>query len=386
MFVQALEGISRARRPLSAKERRDLHDAGADAAERGMPLRELIKGCLGETGRTWATVTDMGTVASADALKGIGDALFQAAEDAVGELTKGYEENQRWTVRRDESLRHEFIDSLLTGRDQGRLAERAERYGLQLGGTNVVAAASASRPFLDSGTTTRRVQAAMSLRFSSRHVLVAAREGLLVCVVPHDLDGAPEEFARQVGEVVGRSSSWRVGLGQPQPGPGGAVRSFEQARNALDLAERLDLGERLVKAADLLVYQVLQRDSAALGELVTAVLEPLLGARGGAGRLTDTLAAYFACGRVTTSTAQALGIGVRTVTYRLDRVRELTGYRADDPAQAFTLQVAVLGARLLGWPRPGPAAAPVVAGHRQTAAVQPAGRTPVHDAESDRRW
>lgn len=354
-FVQALREISLAGRPLSAKERHDLHAAGADAAERGVPLRELIKGHLAEMWRSWATLPGVAAAQNTDALKRIGEAVFRAAEDAVGELTKGYEETQRWTVRRDESLRREFIDDLLTGRDLGQLAERAERYGLQLAGTNVVAAASASHSFLDSGAATSSVQAAMSLRFSSRHVLVAAREGLLVCVVPHDVAGAPEEFARQVGEVVGRSSRWRVGLGQPQSGPGGAVRSFEQARNALDIADRLHLGERFVKAADLLVYQVLLRDSAALGELVTAVLEPLHGARGGAERLMNTLEAYFASGRVTTATAQTLGIGVRTVTYRLGRVRELTGYRADDPAQAFTLQVAVLGARLLGWPRPGPA-------------------------------
>jgi sugar diacid utilization regulator len=354
-FVQALREISRAGRTLSAKERQDLHDTGADAAERGVPLRELVKAHLAEVRRSWGTLPGVAAAANTDALKRTTEAVFRAAEDGVDELTKGYEENQRWTVRRDESLRREFIDDLLTGRDLGQLAERAERYGLQLAGTNVVAAASAAQPFLESGAATSSVQTAMSLRFSSRHVLVTAHEGLLVCVIPHDLVGAPEEFTRQVGEVVGRSSGWRVGLGQPQSGPGGAVRSFEQARNALDLAERLDLDERLVKAADLLVYQVLLRDSAALGELVTAVLEPLRGARGGAERLVDTLEAYFASGRVTTVTAQSLGIGVRTVTYRLDRVRELTGYRADDPAQAFTLQVAVLGARLLGWPQPRPA-------------------------------
>ncbi|SEQ87010.1 hypothetical protein SAMN05216188_10620 [Lentzea xinjiangensis] len=325
-FVQALRDISRVNRTLSAKERRDLHDAGADAAERGVPLRELIKWHLAEAGRTWATLPGVHASANPDALKHIGAALFLAAEDAVGELTKGYEESQRWTMRREELLRHEFIDDLLTGRDLGQLAERAERYGLQLAGTNVVAAASAAQSFLGSGTATSTVQAAMSLRFSSRHVLVAAREGLLVCVVPHDLVGAPEEFARQVGEVVGRNTAWRVGLGQPQSGPGGAVRSFEQARNALDLAERLDLADRLVKAADLLVYQVLLRDSAALGELVTAVLEPLHGARGGAERLVDTLDAYFASGRVATATGKVLGIGVRTVTYRLDH-----GSCADQP-------------------------------------------------------
>jgi DNA-binding PucR family transcriptional regulator len=41
---------------------------------------------------------------------------------------------------------------------------------------------------------------------------------------------------------------------------------------------------------------------------------------------------------------------VRTVTYRLDRIKALTGYSVHDPGQSFTLQVAVLGAQLLGWP------------------------------------
>ena len=39
------------------------------------------------------------------------------------------------------------------------------------------------------------------------------------------------------------------------------------------------------------------------------------------------------------------------VTYRLDRVRALTGYAVTDPAHRFTLQAALLGARLLDWPR-----------------------------------
>lgn len=353
-FVRALQEISLAGRALSAQERHELHNAGASAAEEGTALRDLITGHLGEMWRSWASLPGVTAAQTTDALRRVGEAVFRAAEDSVGELTKGYEETQRWTVRREESLRREFVDDLLTGRDVGQLAERAERYGLRLAGTNIVAAACSSKPFLDSDAASANVQSAMSLRFSSRHVLVATREGLLVCVVPHDLAGAPEEFARRVGEVVERGSQWRVGLGQPQSGPGGTVRSFEQARNALELADRLDLADRLVKAADLLVYQVLLRDSAALGELVTAVLEPLRQARGGAERLVDTLNAYFASGRVTTGTAQALGIGVRTVTYRLERVRELTGYRADDPAQGFTLQVAVLGARLLGWPSPAP--------------------------------
>ncbi|ONI84679.1 hypothetical protein ALI22I_29575 [Saccharothrix sp. ALI-22-I] len=70
------------------------------------------------------------------------------------------------------------------------------------------------------------------------------------------------------------------------------MRSFEQAKYALDLADRLGLAGRLHKAADLLVYQVPAR-----ADLVGEVPAPLRRARGGAGPLMDMPAAYFACGR-----------------------------------------------------------------------------------------
>jgi DNA-binding PucR family transcriptional regulator len=38
------------------------------------------------------------------------------------------------------------------------------------------------------------------------------------------------------------------------------------------------------------------------------------------------------------------------VTYRLARVKELTGRDPADPAQGLALQVAVIGARMLDWP------------------------------------
>jgi len=105
-----------------------------------------------------------------------------------------------------------------------------------------------------------------------------------------------------------------------------------------------------VESAGLLVYRVLLRDRTAIAELVEDVLAPLQRARGGAGPLLDTLAAYFACGGVATEAARRLHVGVRTITYRLERIRDLTGYAAADPAHRFTLETAVLGARLLGWP------------------------------------
>ena len=64
-----------------------------------------------------------------------------------------------------------------------------------------------------------------------------------------------------------------------------------------------------------------------------------------------TLEAYFDTGGVATESAKRLHVSVRTVTYRLDRVKALTGYNPGDPAHRLTLQAAVLGAKALNWPQ-----------------------------------
>jgi DNA-binding PucR family transcriptional regulator len=94
---------------------------------------------------------------------------------------------------------------------------------------------------------------------------------------------------------------------------------------------------------------VLGRDRAAIVDLVETVLAPLRGARGGAQPLLQTLAAYFHAGNATAA-ARALHLSVRALTYRLARVHRLTGYDPTSPDQRYTLETAVLGARMLGWP------------------------------------
>jgi len=106
----------------------------------------------------------------------------------------------------------------------------------------------------------------------------------------------------------------------------------------------------VLHAADLLVFPVLLRDQAAITDLVRTVLGPLDGARGGAQPLLDTLAAFFDCHGNHAATARRLSISTRAVSYRLDRIHRLTGYAATQPTQRFTLEAAVLGARLLDWP------------------------------------
>ena len=128
------------------------------------------------------------------------------------------------------------------------------------------------------------------------------------------------------------------------------MRSYGEAADALDVAQRLGLADPVVRAVDLLIYQVLLRDRVAITDLVQTVLTPLARARGGAGPLLATLAAYYARGGVAAAAARDLHLSVRTVTYRLARVRDLTGRDPARPADALALQVAVIGARMLDWP------------------------------------
>ncbi|MGJ5694873.1 PucR family transcriptional regulator, partial [Streptomyces pratensis] len=91
-------------------------------------------------------------------------------------------------------------------------------------------------------------------------------------------------------------------------GPGGVVHSYDEALEALDMAERMGLDDPVLYSADLLVYPVLTRDRQAIADLVTSVLGPLTEARGGAEPLMDTLIAYFDAGCVAAQAARELSL------------------------------------------------------------------------------
>jgi sugar diacid utilization regulator len=364
-YPRALLTVARTGRTLSVEQQATCRRLGGEAVAMGVGLPALVDVHMNTSRRLWSRLPELlgasrGRPVRSAELMGIGEAVWRAADAALGALTAGYVEAQRLVVRREEEFRLEFVDDLLTGRAPiGLLIERAEFFGLQLNGAHVVVVAEAHRP-VDSGSGARgAAEDALRARFGDRGLLAAVRNGRLVCVLscPRDGDGC-DDVGRQVAEVVGplvsrtaRGGPWRAGAGRPHAGPRGVQRSYLEAVEALETAGRLRLEQQVVQAADLLVYRVLARDETALSDLVHTVLEPLTGARGGAAPLVETLEAYFSVGRNAAETARRLHLSVRAVTYRLQRVRELTGYDAGEPAHHLPLLVAVTGARLLGWPQ-----------------------------------
>lgn len=349
-YLELLDSVSDTGRRLSRKELGTRRELGARAAEQNVPLRVLVDLYLSANWLAWPLLPAVGRARGKDQVGVIAQAILRATDDTVVALADGYDSAQRRVMRQEEAARREFIDDLLHGQSSlGRLAERAERFGLRLTASHMVAAAQAPQPFTDGDPATHRVQSAMLTRFDARDVLITTKDGLLLCIAPGTITAAADEFTRHVGALLD-GHTWRVAVGRAHPGPGGVLHSYEEARNTLKLAESLGLAQRQLNAADLLVFQVLLRDRDAIIDLVTTVLGPLRHTRGGARPLLDTLSAYFATGQVIAATARQLHLSIRAVSYRLDRIRTLTGHNAREPDQRFALEAAVLGARLLGWP------------------------------------
>ncbi|MEU2349554.1 helix-turn-helix domain-containing protein [Modestobacter sp. NPDC049651] len=354
------------RRPAAA-ELAAVQEQGRRAAARGIEARRAVDLYLSAAWRLWRQLPAVERSNDPEKVRAAAEAVLRVLDDAVGVLVDGHQSERRAMIRHEEALRAEFVDDLLRGDgDVSRMVERAEPFGIDLSTPHHVALVAPRDPGAPTDRAAAVLERAVVDRFGDREVLVATKDGRVVVVVP---GAAPaggraggQPAAADLGPVlhghVVRSrlpGRWRIAAGRAFPGVWGVPRSYEEARECLAFADRLGLDADVVHARDLLVYRVLGRDQAAIVDLVRDVLGPLTGVRGGAGVLLDTLAEYFAAGDVATEAARRLHVSVRTVTYRLARVAQLTGHSVGDPAQRFTLQTAVLGARLLAWPgRPLP--------------------------------
>jgi len=349
IFEHVARRIARDGEPLAPQDLEDIRLAGSKAAEEGMTAGEAVDLYLVTAASAWGTTSRKG------GLHATGHAVLNAIRAAVPMLVQGYESAGQTLIRQEETARIEFIDDLLRGdADVASMVQRAEPFGLDLSASHqVVLARSRTGGPVDERDRVVFSRAVMD-RYGDRNVLVTSKANHLVALIPWGTSGPDiDEPARRLLADMRRADPrrrWRFAVGRPHSGAYGVARSYQQAREAMTLAERLHPDDDMVPTRDLLIYRVLGRDRAALAELVDNVLTPLTQARGGAEPLVDTLEAYFAAREVATETARRLHVSVRTVTYRLAKITTLTGYDPAVPTQRLTLQTAVIGARLLPWP------------------------------------
>jgi sugar diacid utilization regulator len=336
---------------------------GHSAAQHGVSAGQGVDLYLSAARRVWSELPAVIRQRDNTAVRAAAEAVLHVVDDAVASFAEGHAEAGREMIRSEETLRRDLVDDLLRGDAHlSELVERAEPFGLDLTRAHQVALAQPARRIPSIAAATSALERVVLDRFGDRDVLVATKDGLVVVLALAAATGAPASSqgmgtTGDLGRIVHgelsrlrRASPWRVAVGRAHPGAYGIARSYEEARDGLTMSTRMHLDRPIVETRDLLTYRVLSRDQPALVDLVSSVLNPLTQARGGAGPLVETLATYFECGCVATAAANSLHLSVRAVTYRLDRIRALTGFDPMDPAHRFTLQIAVMGAKLLDWP------------------------------------
>ena len=120
-------------------------------------------------------------------------------------------------------------------------------------------------------------------------------------------------------------------------------RALGQAQLALKMQAATKSPEQVTVFDDLGVYKLLAEiaDIDSVEEFVLRWLGTLLeyDARKGA-QLVGTLAAYLECGGSYDATARTISTHRSTLRYRLQRVREISGYDLTDPDTRFNLQLA----------------------------------------------
>lgn len=352
LFEDISDRITRGDEHLSEADVGDIRKAGAQAAEQGLTAGGAVDLYLACASRAWSS---MPTKDHKD-VQAAARTMLDGIRAAVPVLVQGYQNAGQQLIGQEETVRREFIDDLLRGdADIAGIVQRAEPFGIDLTVSHQIVLAGPRSDARVDGRDRGILEREVIGQYGDRDVLVTTKGSYLVALVPVGPDNPDvDDPARRLHAALRRSSKrklWRVAVGRPYPGAYGVARSYEQAREAMTLAERLHPDNDLVQTRDLLIYRVLGRDRVALADLVQSVLTPLTRARGGAGPLVDTLEAYFDSGEVATVTARRLHVSVRTVTYRLARIADLTGYDPTIPAQRLTLQASVVGARMLPWPQ-----------------------------------
>lgn len=163
-------------------------DAGERAAEAGIGLRAPVRAHLALAREIQPRLP----VRKMTCLPG-------ELEQAVDAFSEGCERAQQQAVRQQEAARREFMDDLLYGgSDLGRLAERAERFGLRLSQAHAVAVAQGPEPYGDGYSVVRGIEAAVPARFGNRSILLTTKEGRLICVAPGaQPEGSPTSPSRR---------------------------------------------------------------------------------------------------------------------------------------------------------------------------------------------
>lgn len=363
IFLFALVDAATTGRRLTRDEHDHCRRLGQETARSGVPQSQVINLFIRAGTVVWPELPSLVRLEQRrpqcnSGVVEVGTAVLRLIDGAITAVHDGYAEAQRYCAGLEKISRRKFESDLLDPlANVNALLQNAELFGLLLAAPHTVAVISGNQPLERPKRIIAVIEATVRSRFRCQNLMVFPRNGSLLVVFTmirnqsraQLLGDALSGVMNDVLRTESGNGGWRIAIGRPHAGARGVLRSYRDATDALHLAGRLKLDDAVIDAERLLVYRVLLRDESAMYELIDSVLAPLRDAHHGPEPLLETLDAYFSSGMVVAEAARQLHLSVRAVSYRIARVRALTGYDVNIPSDRIALQIAVTGAGLLGW-------------------------------------
>jgi sugar diacid utilization regulator len=235
-------------------------------------------------------------------------------------------------------IRRDLVDELLTGTDEESALARATALGYDLQRPHRVVVVDGHGRSKDTDALFQAVRHAA--REEPAGSLLVARGAQVVLLADHEADW--ESLRQGVIRDLGGGTA-RITVGEQCSTMADFPRSYRQARLAMHLLQTAEWDDRAVRFDDLGVYRLLIGNESLdeVERFVERWIGPLLAYDTQRGAdLVRTLTHYLDRGGNYEATAAALIVHRNTLKYRLQRIRQITGYELSDPENCFNLQLA----------------------------------------------
>ncbi|MFI6172215.1 PucR family transcriptional regulator [Nocardia sp. NPDC051052] len=321
-WLDSSEPTEEATRPLVERAVSLVHD--------GMPLDDVLGNYRAGVDFLWSQLPTTASPAGRAALAEIGRPLSEYLSLMTARIAVACVEDARRRPWDELERRRGIVDALLAGRDP---VDWVGDPAVPVAEAFVVAVIRPGDPGPGTLTDLRRRIHDLPGAFLRRDITGWTA---LIPIDARDERAVIENLSSRLAPGIGTGAAPVLWIGvSPALTRAAIPASFAEARVVAELGRCLSRGEVICRRQDLRLEYAVAVDGSVRKELAS-VLEPLADQP----VLAETLGVFFANECNQNAAARLLFVHRNTITYRLARIAELTGYDPQRPTEAMTLSAA----------------------------------------------